>query len=186
MSWVVCPAAATRIAWTGDFLSKNLSLKFKNKYPPVAVGVVGVGDRWIVTIHFFCVTFVRLSAHFERFSVSRMRGHNVRGMSSPPGNPALPWTRNLWSKSLLLILANIDQKIIFLLLFFFFISSFANQPPVHSGGVSRRRICGCGCWRRWQVIGVRSGDRYCWRYPHMLRDSVSPVCGIFLGFVFVI
>ena len=28
---------------------------------------------------------------------------------------------------------------------------FANQPTVHNGGVSRGRLCGCGCWREWQV-----------------------------------
>ena len=23
----------------------------------------------------------------------------------------------------------------------------ANQPTVHSGVISRGRVCGCGCWR---------------------------------------
>ena len=30
---------------------------------------------------------------------------------------------------------------------------FAKQPTVHSGGVSRGRVHGCGCWRYWQVKG---------------------------------
>ena len=32
-----------------------------------------------------------------------------------------------------------------------------NQSTVHSGGVSRGRLCGCrcGCWRWWQVTGHR-------------------------------
>ena len=28
---------------------------------------------------------------------------------------------------------------------------FANQPTVYSEEVNRRRLCGCGCWRSWQV-----------------------------------
>ena len=67
-----------------------------------------------------------------------------------------------------------------------------NQPTEHSGLVSRGRVCGCGCWHCWQVTGDR-WDIVCspslpicfgffWYlcfYPHTLRDSVSPVCGIF-------
>ena len=29
----------------------------------------------------------------------------------------------------------------------FFFGVFANHSTVHSGGVSRGRVCGCGCWR---------------------------------------
>ena len=25
---------------------------------------------------------------------------------------------------------------------------FASQPTVHNGGVSRGKVCGCGCWPR--------------------------------------
>ena len=29
----------------------------------------------------------------------------------------------------------------------FFLFFFVNQPTVHSGGVSRGKVCGCGCRR---------------------------------------
>ena len=43
------------------------------------------------------------------------------------------------------------------------------HPTVHSWGVSRERVCNCGCW---------PFIYYCY-YPNTSRDSVFPECGIF-------
>ena len=60
------------------------------------------------------------------------------------------------------------------------VSVLANQLTVHSGGVSRRRVRGCGCMRccycgcGWgSCCGCDSGF-YCfqWYYPHKSRDLV--------------
>ena len=82
--------------------------------------------------------------------------------------------------------------------------SFTKQPTVHSEVVSWGRVCGCGCWRYWQVTGDMQhvtcdilhmtcdtsnffwGGFFCLflsglsviLYPHVL--SVSPVCRIFI------
>ena len=40
---------------------------------------------------------------------------------------------------------------IFSILYFLASFVFANLPTVHSEVVSRGRVCGCGCWRSWQV-----------------------------------
>ena len=37
--------------------------------------------------------------------------------------------------------------------FFLVLRVIVKQPSVHSGGVSRGSICGCGCWRKWLVTG---------------------------------
>ena len=47
--------------------------------------------------------------------------------------------------------------IIFLVLKFILV----NQPTVQWRGVSRGRVCGCGCWRCWQVTGDR------WQVTHV-------------------
>ena len=40
---------------------------------------------------------------------------------------------------------------------------FSNQRPVHNGGVSRGKVCGFGCWRKWLVTGDRwQVKRYTW------------------------
>ena len=60
--------------------------------------------------------------------------------------------KNFWLNGELLILACID-----IIFFFFFFQSmiccvfstflgFRSQPNVDNGGVSRGRVCGCGCW----------------------------------------
>ena len=73
------------------------------------------------------------------------------------GNHASRLTRDLWSKGVLLILKFQEDGIFFQrswMIFVFFKNLklgfwvFASHPTVHSGEVSRGRVCGCGCLRK--------------------------------------
>ena len=45
---------------------------------------------------------------------------------------------------------------LWILIFLWFLGSIlVNQPTVHSGGISRGRVCGCGRWRKWHATGDR-------------------------------
>ena len=84
------------------------------------------------------------------------------------------------------------------------LKSQANHPAMHSVEVSRRRIRGCGFWCWWPVTGETQHVTlnmwhmthdiwyithfwvlyfifwYSCNYTHTLRDSLSPVCRIFV------
>ena len=70
------------------------------------------------------IVSVLLSAHPVRVRLSRIRNFFYR-------------SNNLWVLNL----------------FWFFGSVLVNQPSVHCGVVSRGRVCGCGWWHWWQVLG---------------------------------
>ena len=94
-------------------------------------------------------------------SVYKLRCPSIvcRMLSSPLGNNASRWTRDLWSKSVMLILAN--QKTVKFLECFDDFFGFFGFVLVHCGGVSRGKVC--GGWRWWQVTGERwqmKGDRW--------------------------
>ena len=96
------------------------------------------------------------------------------------GNPASWWNGDFWSKGILLILENLEFFfVLFQWLFWFSIfvglGVFANQPTVHIGGASRRRVCGCGCWCWWNMTCdmwyVSLGRiQFCVNHPYMLAD----------------
>ena len=52
-----------------------------------------------------------------------------------------------WKQNILILLRGRKKILSFLV--------FANKPTVHNGGVSRGRVCDCGCWHYWQVAGGR-------------------------------
>ena len=47
---------------------------------------------------------------------------------------------------------------------------------VHSGGVSRGKVCGCGCWPRWHILGETwriTSDYFCFSKTHPFGPSLS-------------
>ena len=47
---------------------------------------------------------------------------------------------------------------------------------VHSGGVSRGKVCGCGCWPRWHVLGETwriTSDYFCFAKTQPSGPSLS-------------
>ena len=69
------------------------------------------------------------------------------------------WIGDFWSKRVILTLTYLSRFSGFTIQFFssdFWV--FAIQPTVHRGGVSKWRVCGCGCLRLWQVT------RDMWQY----------------------
>ena len=59
---------------------------------------------------------------------------------------------------------------------------FENHPTVHSGGVSRRRVVGCGCWRMLQVThNMQQVIFYCIGATNGIRGrfSVSRMRGLY-------
>ena len=47
---------------------------------------------------------------------------------------------------------------------------------VHSGGVSRGKVCGCGCWPRWHVLGETwriTSDYFCFSKTQPSGPSLS-------------
>ena len=71
---------------------------------------------------------------------------------------------------------------------------FANHPGVHSGGISKVRVCGCGCWRYWHLTGdswhatcdtshITHFFKFMLLYAHVERFSVSHIQDFFLLYI---
>ena len=80
-------------------------------------------------------------------------------------------------------IAKIAKQIDFLVFGNAFFGFLANQPSVHSGRVSSRRVCGCGCWYWWQRTDEQIFRKrpfkgaHCSRIELPLRLNAS-FCGI--------
>ena len=57
--------------------------------------------------------------------------------------------------------------------FFFAFGVFVNQPTLHNGGVSRWKVCGCGCCCSWQVtVDTQQMTHNAW---NMTPDNFAPL-----------
>ena len=90
------------------------------------------------------------SSLFERiYSVYKSQCFSVCNLSTSE-KPAFHSTGNFWSKNVLLILTCLFTFLHFICLDFLCVLKLF---WAHIGGVSRARVCGCGCWHYWQVTG---------------------------------
>ena len=145
---------------------------------------------WLST----CLTFKMFSLNRPLGLFSLLVAMSVCHVLSPPGNHASGWTRDLWSKSVSLILPNWKKGYFTGGLMIYWkeeeekIRGGCLGVLVHSGEVSRGRKCGCGCWRRWQVIrNTRHATIDTWHYIFFLfaqleRLSVSRMRDYSLSF----